>query len=218
MRSTFEPCIPTRGRSVSSAPDWFHEIKYDGYRLIVQREGARVRLITRNGHDWSHRFPWIVESALKNRQQHFVSTVRPPRRITQIDKPLRSQMRNPDDAPSTARCSVAPQIRPNMQRLPSRPDRRNHRPCPPSPAAAILNTMGVELEVGLIAILHGSGATEAWVWSIDTVIPTRETEAQGIGKDRKDFRVASDKFSAGPARLNNFLEMKRKRTPKPAFQ
>jgi bifunctional non-homologous end joining protein LigD len=31
-----------------------------------------VRLITRNGHDWSHRFPWIVESALKNRQKHFV--------------------------------------------------------------------------------------------------------------------------------------------------
>jgi ATP-dependent DNA ligase len=31
-----------------------------------------VRLITRNGHDWSHRFPWIVESALKNRQRHFV--------------------------------------------------------------------------------------------------------------------------------------------------
>src|ERR1700756_2280090 len=72
MRSTFEPCIPTRGKSVPSAPDWFHEIKYDGYRLIVQREGARVRLITRNGHDWSHRFPWIVESALKNRQKHFV--------------------------------------------------------------------------------------------------------------------------------------------------
>src|ERR1700745_3628766 len=167
MRSTFEPCIPTRGKSVPSAPDWFHEIKNDGYRLIVQREGARVRLITRNGHDWPPRFRWSVESALKNRQQHFVSTVRPPRRITQIDKPLRSQMRNPDDAPSTARCSVAPQIRPNMQRL-------------PSPAAASLNTMGVELEVGLIAILHGSGATEAWVWSIDTVIPTRETEAQGI--------------------------------------
>jgi bifunctional non-homologous end joining protein LigD len=53
-------------------PEWFHEIKYDGYRLIVIREDERVRLITRNGHDWSGRFPWIVESALKNRQKHFV--------------------------------------------------------------------------------------------------------------------------------------------------
>jgi bifunctional non-homologous end joining protein LigD len=42
------------------------------YRLIVVREDERVRLFTRNGHDWSVRFPWIVESALRNRQKHFV--------------------------------------------------------------------------------------------------------------------------------------------------
>jgi hypothetical protein len=42
------------------------------YRLIVVREDQRVRVFTRNGHDWSGRFPWIFESALKNRQKHFV--------------------------------------------------------------------------------------------------------------------------------------------------
>jgi bifunctional non-homologous end joining protein LigD len=57
---------------VPSAPDWLHEIKYDGYRLRVERNGDRVRLITRNGHDWTGRYPWIVESALKNRQQQFI--------------------------------------------------------------------------------------------------------------------------------------------------
>ena len=31
-----------------------------------------MRLFTRNGHDWSGRFPWIVESALKSRHQQFV--------------------------------------------------------------------------------------------------------------------------------------------------
>jgi bifunctional non-homologous end joining protein LigD len=31
-----------------------------------------VRLFTRNGHDWTKRFPWIVEAALKNREQQFV--------------------------------------------------------------------------------------------------------------------------------------------------
>jgi ATP-dependent DNA ligase len=31
-----------------------------------------VRQFTRNGHDWSSRFPWIVEAALKNRHQQFV--------------------------------------------------------------------------------------------------------------------------------------------------
>jgi bifunctional non-homologous end joining protein LigD len=72
MRSTFEPCIPTSGKAVPATDAWFHEIKYDGYRLIVVREDERVRLFTRNGHDWSGRFPWIVESALRNRQKHFV--------------------------------------------------------------------------------------------------------------------------------------------------
>jgi bifunctional non-homologous end joining protein LigD len=68
----FDFCIPTRGTKVPSAPDWLHEIKYDGYRLRVERNGDRVRLITRNGYDWTDRYPWIVESALKNRIKQFV--------------------------------------------------------------------------------------------------------------------------------------------------
>ena len=47
----FDPCIPTRGTKVPNRPEWFHEIKHDGYRLIVQREGKTVRLWTRNGYD-----------------------------------------------------------------------------------------------------------------------------------------------------------------------
>jgi hypothetical protein len=43
----FLPCIPTRGTRVPAGPDWLHEIKHDGYRLIVQREGKRVRLFTK---------------------------------------------------------------------------------------------------------------------------------------------------------------------------
>jgi ATP-dependent DNA ligase len=50
-KSIFEPCIPTRGAKVPDRPEWIHEIKRDGYRLIVQREDKRVRLFTRNGHD-----------------------------------------------------------------------------------------------------------------------------------------------------------------------
>ena len=34
-----EPCLPTRGTKVPDRPEWIHEIKHDGYRLIVQREG-----------------------------------------------------------------------------------------------------------------------------------------------------------------------------------
>jgi bifunctional non-homologous end joining protein LigD len=69
---SFEFCIPTRSTAVPTGPDWLHEIKYDGYRLRLERDWDRVRLITRGGYDWTKRYPWIVEAALKNRQKHFV--------------------------------------------------------------------------------------------------------------------------------------------------
>jgi bifunctional non-homologous end joining protein LigD len=72
LRSPFEPCIPSGAKSVPDRPEWIHEIKHDGYRLIVQRDSKRVRLWTRNGHDWSDRFPLISEAALRNRNSSFV--------------------------------------------------------------------------------------------------------------------------------------------------
>jgi bifunctional non-homologous end joining protein LigD len=71
-RLEYQPCIPTRGTQVPSGPDWFHEIKHDGYRMIVQREGKRVRLLTRRGYDWSDRYPLITQAALRLRKASFV--------------------------------------------------------------------------------------------------------------------------------------------------
>jgi bifunctional non-homologous end joining protein LigD len=68
----FEFCLPTRSTSVPNTPDWLHEIKYDGYRLRVERDGDRVRLITRGGYNWADRYPWIVEAALKNRERFVI--------------------------------------------------------------------------------------------------------------------------------------------------
>ena len=44
-------------------PEWTYEIKWDGYRVAVHIEPQRVRVITRGAHDWTHRFPAIVEAA-----------------------------------------------------------------------------------------------------------------------------------------------------------
>jgi bifunctional non-homologous end joining protein LigD len=68
----FEFCFPTKAASVPDRPNWLHEVKYDGYRLRLERDGDRVRLITRGGYNWTNRYPWIVESALKNRFRQFV--------------------------------------------------------------------------------------------------------------------------------------------------
>jgi ATP-dependent DNA ligase len=72
MLRKYPPCIPTRATEVPAGPDWFHEIKHDGYRLMVQREGKRVRLFTRRGYDWSDRYPLITQAALRLRKTSFV--------------------------------------------------------------------------------------------------------------------------------------------------
>ncbi len=40
--------------------------------LVVQRDGKRVRLFTKNGHDWTSRYPLIAEAALRNHATSFV--------------------------------------------------------------------------------------------------------------------------------------------------
>ena len=47
-------------------------IKHDGFCIRVERDGHRVPLIARGGYDWTKRYPWIVESTLKNRTKQFV--------------------------------------------------------------------------------------------------------------------------------------------------
>ena len=39
MLRKYQPCLPTRGTKVPTGPDWIHEIKYDGYRMIVTARG-----------------------------------------------------------------------------------------------------------------------------------------------------------------------------------
>lgn len=36
---------------------WIYEIKFDGYRLMARIKGNEVRLLSRNGHDWTDRLP-----------------------------------------------------------------------------------------------------------------------------------------------------------------
>ena len=42
---------------------WVHEIKLDGYRILLRIERGRVKLLTRNRQDWTARFPAVAEAA-----------------------------------------------------------------------------------------------------------------------------------------------------------
>jgi bifunctional non-homologous end joining protein LigD len=67
-----EPCQPSKAARPPPGPLWVHEIKHDGYRLMVRRDGSRVRCFTRNGHDWADRFTGIVEAASRIKATSFL--------------------------------------------------------------------------------------------------------------------------------------------------
>jgi bifunctional non-homologous end joining protein LigD len=56
------PMHPTLVDKVPEGPNWLHEIKWDGYRIGVYLKGGRVGVLTRNLHDWTDKFPSIVEA------------------------------------------------------------------------------------------------------------------------------------------------------------
>src|SRR5262249_42205271 len=60
-----EPCLPSPAEQPPAGAGWLHEIKHDGFRMLVRRNGAGVRLFTRNGHDWTGRYPAIAAAAAK---------------------------------------------------------------------------------------------------------------------------------------------------------
>jgi bifunctional non-homologous end joining protein LigD len=63
LKSSFvPPCLPSRSAAPPSGPDWIHEIKHDGFRIVARREARAVRLFSRNGYNFGDRFPLIVEA------------------------------------------------------------------------------------------------------------------------------------------------------------
>jgi ATP-dependent DNA ligase len=51
------PAQPVKASKPPSGADWVHEIKHDGYRIIVRRDGPTVRLFSRNAYDRSETPP-----------------------------------------------------------------------------------------------------------------------------------------------------------------
>jgi bifunctional non-homologous end joining protein LigD len=66
---------------------WVHEVKHDGYRLIVRRTPQGVRIKTRNGYDWTDRFPVIVKAANRLRATSFVLDGEGVKRLRQAALP-----------------------------------------------------------------------------------------------------------------------------------
>lgn len=66
------PQLATLTDAVPAGDDWLHEIKFDGYRLVAVIDHRRVRLYTRNGHDWTTRFPEVAAALAELDVDHAV--------------------------------------------------------------------------------------------------------------------------------------------------
>jgi bifunctional non-homologous end joining protein LigD len=63
MPERVEPCLALLQSKAPESDDWAFEVKWDGYRLAIHVEPGKVRVLTRGGHDWTHRFPTIAHDA-----------------------------------------------------------------------------------------------------------------------------------------------------------
>ncbi|HEX5105176.1 MAG TPA: DNA ligase D [Pirellulaceae bacterium] len=54
--------LATLASAAPTGPEWLHEIKFDGYRLVARIESGLVQLLTRNHLDWTDRYSAVAEA------------------------------------------------------------------------------------------------------------------------------------------------------------
>jgi bifunctional non-homologous end joining protein LigD len=62
MPQEWKPQLAGTENVVPAGPGWVHEIKYDGYRTVCLFDRGEVRLLTRNGHDWTSRYGGVAKA------------------------------------------------------------------------------------------------------------------------------------------------------------
>ncbi len=58
----FKPQLATLASRVPDGDVWLHELKFDGYRAVAFFENGKVRLVSRNGNDWTARFRNVADA------------------------------------------------------------------------------------------------------------------------------------------------------------
>ncbi|MCB4809818.1 DNA ligase D [Methylovorus menthalis] len=62
MPTTMQPQLALLAKKAPLGEDWLTEVKFDGYRMLARREQGKVRLYSRNGHDWTAKWKGIADA------------------------------------------------------------------------------------------------------------------------------------------------------------
>ncbi len=63
--------LATLTEKIPTGKEWIFEIKYDGYRIVAYKQNEKIKLVSRNGVDYTNKFKNIAES-LKELEENFV--------------------------------------------------------------------------------------------------------------------------------------------------
>ncbi|WP_124553356.1 DNA ligase D [Methylophilus methylotrophus] len=62
MPTAYQPQLATLVTHAPEGEQWLSELKYDGYRALTQIHQGKVKMFSRNGHDWSAKWPALVKA------------------------------------------------------------------------------------------------------------------------------------------------------------
>ena len=57
--------LATLVAAAPEGPEWLHEVKFDGYRIVARLADGAARLLSRNGRDWTVRFPAVAAAVAR---------------------------------------------------------------------------------------------------------------------------------------------------------
>src|SRR5712671_5926523 len=72
LHSPFPPMEARSVDEIPAGPDWQYEPKWDGFRCLVFRDGAKVELQSKSGQSLTRYFPELVAAARKLKVKTFV--------------------------------------------------------------------------------------------------------------------------------------------------
>ena len=62
MPEFVSPQLATLTEKPPEGMGWLHELKFDGYRMICHLSRQQVKFWSRNGKDWSQKFPTVAKA------------------------------------------------------------------------------------------------------------------------------------------------------------